>query len=222
MSAATTPDSTLPSPSQQQQRVPSLFSPSQQQLSRLRKLLRLDEAALGQVLAAAMAFGLPIGPPRPAPGRQLAQQARSLHRLAESLADLVQEDAPAWQALLEQCASQPPSAPLSALVRTMSPGALAELSASASALASAQPRGRGRPADPAERERMLVLMRELARIAEGAGMTVGRLAPAFSELVAIVFDLAYVTRTSPDSAIRYLLDERSAAARQGGRRITFR
>ena len=82
-------------PSRQNQRTPSLFAPSGAQLACLRRLLSGDEAAVGQTLAATMAYGLPIGPPKPAPSRQKAQQTRVLHRLLAGLDDLVQADAPA-------------------------------------------------------------------------------------------------------------------------------
>lgn len=63
------------------------------------------------------------------------------------------------------------------------------------------------------------LVRDIARIAETRGLHVARLAPGFTELLEIVFDLTYITGISVDTAIRDLLDEQSAQARQGVRRI---
>ena len=213
---STAPD--IPSPSRTRQRIPSLFAPSEHQQTRLLALLN-NPAAVDQVLAAALAHGLPIGSPKPsAHARQLAPQARSLQRALRTLDDQIRAHTPAWQALREHAASTADSAPLARLLDALDSPALAALIEHAGHLTNTSPGQRGRPADTG-REARMQLMRTLATIAEDSGLHVGRLAANFYELVEIVFDLTYITGVTPDTAVRDLLDERATLARRGRRQI---
>lgn len=178
-----------------------------------------EDGAVNQLLATALAYGLPIGPPKPGiQTRQLAKDARSLARTLSALSALIEADSPAWQALQQEAGDNSPNSPARALVAALSTSALPDLIERTEQLAAATPTQRGRPADT-EREQRMQLVRDIARIAEARGLHVARLAPGFTELLEIVFDLTYITGISVDTAIRDLLDERSAQARQGVRRI---
>ncbi|MDO5058094.1 MAG: hypothetical protein Q4E06_12335, partial [Lautropia sp.] len=150
--------------------------------------------------------------------RQLARDARSLVRTLTTLQALIEADSPAWQALRQEAADHAPDGPVAALITALGTSALPALIERTEQLSACTPTQRGRPADT-EREQRMQLVRDIARIAEAHGLHVARLAPGFTELLEIVFDLAYITGISVDTAIRDLLDERSAQARQGARRI---
>ncbi len=212
------PASSSISPARTNHRTPSLFAPSEQQLTRLMALLGEDHA-VNELLTTALAYGLPIGQPKPSiQTRQIARDTRALARALTALHALIEADSPAWQALQQDAAEKAPDSPVAALVVALNTSALPDLIERANQLSAVTPVQRGRPAD-AEREQRMQLVREIARIAEACGLHIARLAPGFTELLEIVFDLTYITGISVDTAIRDLLDERSAQARQGIRRI---
>lgn len=220
MTAEEFPSTTTTAPSRKNLRAPSVFAPSSRQQDRLLAILG-DEQLVGKVLVAAMSFGTPIGAPRQAPDHNLIANIRALRRILSRLDELTRNPEPAWRALVDQVTASTPQSPAASFVQALEAGALPSLIAATDKLTETARRQRGRPADPVEREQLMIMMRELASIAQTAGLRITRLSPRFLEIVEIVFDLTYVVNTSPASAVQYLVSERAAAARQGRRRISF-
>lgn len=138
------------SPARTNQRTPSLFAPSEQQQARLMALLGEDEA-VSQLLAAALAYGLPIGPPKPGiQTRQLAKDARSLARALSALSALIEADSPAWQALQQEAADHPLNSPARALVAALSTSALPDLIERTEQLTATTPPSEAAPPTPSE------------------------------------------------------------------------